>query len=100
MGIDERQHHVDRSFEEIKRNSAQERDALVIQFKEQNDKFESVFNSIDEKGEIMETKLISQVDHRVETVQKELRDLGLEFHDYINRNKEDLQSIRGYTVVL
>jgi len=92
--IDERQHHVDRGFEEIKRNSAQERDALVIQFKEQNDKFESVFNSIDEKVEIMETKLISQVDHRVETVQKELRDLGLELHDYINRNKEDLQSIR------
>ena len=59
--IDERKHHVDRDFDEIKRNAAQERDLLIIQVKEQNDKFESVFNSIDEKVEIMETKLISQV---------------------------------------
>jgi len=94
--IDEKQHHVDRGFEEVKRNAAQEKDLLIIQFKEQNDKFESVFNSIDEKVEIMETKLISQVDHRVDSVQKELRDLGFELHDYINRNKEDLQSIRRH----
>ena len=59
--IDEKQHHVDRGFEEVKRNAAQEKDLLIIQFKEQNDKFESVFNSIDEKVEVMETKLISQV---------------------------------------
>ena len=59
--IDEKQHHVDRDFEELKRNAAQEKDLLIIQFKEQNNKFESVFNSIDEKVEIMETKLISQV---------------------------------------
>ena len=59
--IDEKQHHVDRDFEEVKRNAAQEKDLLIIQIKEQNDKFESVFNSIDEKVEIMETKLISQV---------------------------------------
>ena len=39
---------------------------------------------------------IIQVDHRLDSVQKEMRDLGFEFHDYINRNKEDLQSIRTY----
>ena len=46
------------------------------------------------------SNVLIQVDHRVDSVQKEIRDLGFELHDYINRNKEDLQSISTYFLFL
>merc|ERR1711978_845098 len=48
----------------------------------------------------METKFVTKMDHKAASLQKQIADLGLKLHDSINRSKEDLQSIRGYTVVL
>jgi len=92
--MNENQHHITRDFEEIRKNISDDKSLLIIQLKEQSEKFESVYNSIDDKVELMETKFVTKMDHKAASLEKQIADLGLKLHDSINRSKEDLQSIR------
>merc|ERR1712012_1063019 len=103
-----------------------ENELVVMKIKEQKDTLESFFTSLEEKIELIETTQIKE-SSRVETIEKktesiersslqlekrikEVERLGddtsalwkqlSELQEYINISKEDLQSIRGYTVVL
>ena len=59
--MNENQHHITRDFEEIRKNISDDKSLLIIQLKEQSEKFESVYNSIDDKVELMETKFETKV---------------------------------------
>ena len=59
--MNENQHHITRDFEEIRKNISDDKSLLIIQLKEQSEKFESVYNSIDDKVELMETKFVTKV---------------------------------------
>ena len=59
--INENEHHINRDFEDIRKNISEDRDHFVIQLNEQNAKFESIYNSVDNKVDLIETKFIAKV---------------------------------------
>jgi len=124
--FDENSLHAQRDMEEVKKKFGNENELVVMKIKEQKDTLESFFTSLEEKIELIETTQIKE-SSRVETIEKktesiersslqlekrikEVERLGddtsalwkqlSELQEYINISKEDLQSIRGYTVVL
>merc|ERR1712241_793834 len=103
-----------------------DKEFVVMKINETKETVESVFNSLEEKIELLETTQIKE-SSRVEIIEKntesqervslqlekkikEVERLGddtsalwkqlTELQEYVNMSREDLRSIRGYTIVL
>merc|ERR1719422_2008777 len=118
--------HTQRDLDEIRKKISNEKDSIVMKIREHKETLESFFTSLEEKIELIETTQIKE-SSRVEVIEKStesLEHLSLQFEkrikdveklgedtsvlwkelselqEYVNISREDLQSIRGYTIVL
>jgi chromosome segregation ATPase len=118
--------HTQRDVEELRKRLGNEQESVVMRISEQRETIESLFNSLQEKIERHEKtqiressrmkyvekksesneRHILQLDRKVTEVEKLGEDTSAlwkqlgELQEYANNSRADLQSIRGYTVVL
>merc|ERR1712038_644364 len=124
--LDENYLHTQRDLEELRKKCGNDKEFVVMKINETKETVESVFNSLEEKIELLETTQIKEssrvqiiekntesqerVSLQLEKKIKEVERLGddtsalwkqlTELQEYVNMSREDLRSIRGYTIVL
>merc|ERR1712029_242966 len=124
--FDEAHLHSQRDLEEIRKKSKDDKETVVFEVETLKERLETFFSSSEEKLEFLDKACIRE-SSKVEVIEKKLsvnekqtsklevriRDMDkieedtssiwkqlTELQEYINVNKEDLQSIRGFTIVL